>query len=171
VSVPTPAQRVANAWRETVDDAASIRSLVVRPLAMGWATVDLDRAAGELAASLNLPGDGPFRAAPRSAILGGTCRIATGVLPDGGSLVLLEPDTEGRLAGWLARFDEGPVAAWLVIDGPPSAELEAFGRAGLVPSSEGAGPFGPERLVVADAAGAVRRHRFLVAGPAGTIRP
>jgi hypothetical protein len=171
VSDPTPAQRVASAWRETVDDAASIRSLVVRPLAIGWATVDLDRATEELAASLGLPGDGPFRAAPRSAILGGTCRIASGVLPDGGSLVVLEPDTEGRLAGWLARFDEGPVAAWLVVDGPPSAEPEALGRVGLVPSTEGDGPFGPEGLVAADPAVAARRHRFLVAGPAGTIRP
>jgi hypothetical protein len=149
-----------------------IPSLVVRPLAIGWATVDLDRATGELAASLGLPGDYPFRAAARSAILGGTCRLAPGVLPDGGSLVVLEPDTEGRLAASLARFDEGPLAAWLVAEArAPGDALEVLRRAGLTLSAEGGGPFGHERLVVDRLARATGRHRFLVIGPAGTIRP
>jgi hypothetical protein len=169
---PTPAQRVASAWRQAADDAASIRSLVVRPLAIGWATVDLDRATGELAASLGLPGDDPFRAGPRSAVLGGTCRIAAGVLPDGGWLVVLEPDTEGRLAGSLARFDEGPVAAWLLVEAPaPGLGLEELRRAGLTLSTEGDGPFGPEWLIADGPARAPGRHRILVLGPAGTIRP
>lgn len=51
--------------------------------------------------------------APRSMALGCVCRVATGVLFDGGSLALLEPDTEGRLAASLARLGEGPTVAWL----------------------------------------------------------
>ena len=139
-------------------------------MAIGWATVELDRATSELAGALDLPrGQEAFRPAPRNTVLGGACRVAAGVLPDGGSLVVLEPDTEGRLAGSLARLDEGPVAVWFaahLAEGAP----EALGEAGFTVSAEQEGPLGMERLVMSGPTNAAGRYRLLVAPAAGTIR-
>jgi hypothetical protein len=170
VSNPTPAERVVGAWRHAVDGAASLSAVFARPVAIGWATVELDRATSELGRALGLPrGPRAFRPGSRSAVLGGACRVAAGVLPDGGSLVVLEPDTEGRLAGSLARLGEGPVAGWFVA-GAPGVPLEGLLRAGLTVSAEQGGPFGPERLVVGPA-DPVGRYRLLLVPAAGTIAP
>jgi len=166
----TPAERVTAAWRDAVDLAATIRSLDARPIAIGWATVDLERAEGELTAALGLGSDRLFRSAPRSIVLGGTCRVAPEVLPEGGSLVVLEPDTEGRLAGSLARLGEGPVAAWLVVTGR-AGEVAAVRGAGLAVWTEHVGPLGAERLVVDGLDNPPGWHRLLVRRVAGTIRP
>jgi hypothetical protein len=77
--------------------------------------------------------------------------------------VLLEPDTEGRLAATLARFGEGVGAVYVTPrpdhgagpDGAPSAD--AAPRASDAPSAidaarlgrPAAGPLGPGRLVLA----------------------
>lgn len=123
--------------------------------AVGWATVELDRAATELTAVLGLPAD-PFELAADSVALGARCRIGRSVLAGGRSLVLLEPFTEGRLAATLARLGEGPVAVWLgrvPVDGSVSA---------LWP-----GPFGPERIILG---GPIHGpHRLLAGSGAGTI--
>lgn len=171
----TPAQRIATAWREAADDAAAIRSLEARPLGIGWATVDLDRAMAELAVDLGLVDPGAFRPAARSVVLGGTCRIADGVLPGGGLLVVLEPDTEGRLAGSLARLGEGPVAAWLAAEanGPDPDPVDAAATvagAGLAFPLGGDGPLGFERLIVEGRVRATGRYRLLVVRAAGTIQ-
>lgn len=167
---PTTAGRIAEAWRAAVADAAAMTLLDARPLAIGWATVELDRATSELARALGLPGGERFAAAARSETLGGAARVASGVLPDGGSLVVLEPDTEGRLAGSLARLGEGPVAAWLAVN-DAGRGLAALRRAGLTVSSERAGPFGPERLILDGPADTPGRHRLLAVRSAGTIQP
>jgi hypothetical protein len=105
---------------------------MTRPVAKGWATVDLARAAGEMRGSV---ADGAsFEDVARSEVLGATCRRAPGIDVDW--IVLLEPDTEGRLAGFLARHGEGWAATWersedLVMDSSRRAV---------------AGPFGPELL-------------------------
>ena len=53
-----------------------------------------------------------FTAAERSQLLGARCRrAATG---DDEWIVLLEPDTEGRLAAFLARHGEGWAVTWEV---------------------------------------------------------
>jgi hypothetical protein len=137
-----------------------------RPLAIGWATVELDRAAAELGEALGLSPDA-FRPAPRSAVLGCVCRVATGVLPGEGSLAILEPDTEGRLAASLARLGEGPTVAWLEADEPATAAA-ALRAAGIVSSAERDGPFGPERLIVD--APPHGPHRLLAGRSPGTIR-
>lgn len=170
MTLPTTAGRIAEAWRAAVEDAAAMPALSARPLAIGWATVELDRATCELALALGLPGGERFSTAPRSETLGGAARVAAGVLRGGGGLVVLEPDTEGRLAGSLARLGEGPVAAWLAVNDPGTG-LAALRRSGLTVSSERAGPFGPERLVLAGPADTPGRHRLLVVRPAGTIQP
>jgi hypothetical protein len=172
---PTPAQRIASAWREAADDAAAIRSLNARPLGIGWATVDLDRATAELAVDLGLLGPGVFRPARRSAVLGGACRVADGVLPDDGLLVVLEPDTEGRLAGSLARLGEGPLVAWLAGEatGPdldPVDTAAPLAGAGLTLPSGGDGPLGLERLVLEGPVRGPGRYRLLVVRAAGTIQ-
>ncbi len=128
-----------------------------RPHAIGWATVELDRAEAELSVALGLPA-GAFGEAASSAALGASGCIAVGVLPDGLSLVILEPSTEGRLAGTLARHGEGPAVVWY-------ATGSAATGVGLATAQPG--PFGPERLVADDPIHGP--HRFLIVGVAGTI--
>jgi hypothetical protein len=122
-------------------------------VAVGWATVELDRAAEELARWL---GRGEiFADAPSSSLLGARCRIGRSGAA-GPWIVLLEPSTEGRLAASLARTGEGWVAVWTA--DPPDA-----GRW----SAERPGPLGAERLALG---GPVEGpHRLLVR--VATIRP
>jgi hypothetical protein len=103
-------------------------------VARGWATVDLERAAGELAATL--AASSTFEVAAASTLLGARC--VRGTAADGrGLIVLLEPDREGRIAAFLARHGEGWAATWLAE--PVSPEEAARGAA--LP-----GPLGTERL-------------------------
>jgi hypothetical protein len=104
---------------------------VRRIVGRGWATVDAERAATELS---DLVGDGGFAVVERSPWLGASCRRGRAVdAADGEWIVLLEPDTEGRLAGFLARHGEGWAATW-----------EDVGEAALPGTRRG--PFGPESL-------------------------
>lgn len=122
--------------------------------ARGWATVELDRAAVELA-SLLVPGDA-FVPAPDCVHLGASCRIGRLAAPSdeaGQWLVLLEPSTEGRLALTLARHGEGWCATWLEADPAAPASTSAF-RVGPLGSERlllDGPPSGPHRLVVSAA--------------------
>jgi hypothetical protein len=90
---------------------------------LGWGTVDLDRAADELATEAGLDG-ALVRPAPEDAALGASARRLD--LADG-PLLLLEPRTEGRLAAALARHGEGPVAIYLAAaDGVRDAGAAGF---------------------------------------------
>lgn len=128
-----------------------------RPLALGWATVELDRAAFELAKELGLS-PAAFAPAGVSETLGAFCRVADAALPDGVSLAILEPATEGRIAATLARLGEGPAVVWF-----PADDAIAPGTSAARP-----GPFGPERLVLG--APVHGPHRLLVTTEPGTIR-
>ena len=134
-------------------------------VAVGWATVDLDRAA---AAWLErLPAGTAFVDAPDSVLLGARCRraraTAAGLQRDDLEgeldLLLLEPSAEGRLAATLARHDEGWAATWFAVDETddaadagvlvgvdPWAEDDAFAKP--LRSAVRAGPVGPERLLL-----------------------
>jgi hypothetical protein len=161
----TPRDRVEAALLAAGGAPAS-RVARAQPIAVGWATVDLDRAAVDLAAAFGL-GVERFRPAARSIALGCVCRVVSGVLLAGGSLALLEPDTEGRLAASLARLGEGPTVTWLVVT-QPMTSVEALRTAGFPVSAERNGPFGPERLIVD---GPLHGPHRLVVGPSpGTIR-
>jgi len=81
---------------------------------IGWATVDLERAERELSAALATELRTVFAA--RDEALGAAQRVAT-TAELGFALVLLEPDTEGPLAGLLARHAEGVVAAYVDVAG------------------------------------------------------
>ena len=125
---------------------------MTRVVGRGWATVDLERA--EVALS-DLVGGGGFVDAERSAWLGARCRRARAVeRSDGEWIVLLEPDTEGRLAGFLARHGEGWAATW-----------EDGGDAALTGARTG--PLGPESLE----SGQPARGPFRLRTTAATIEP
>jgi hypothetical protein len=129
----------------------------IRPVAVGWATVELDRAADELAADLAIEA-GTFVAGADSVALGARTRVARAVLPGGISIAILEPATEGRLVAILARHDEGPAAIWF------EADETRFGQPPAGRIIPGGGPFGPERLLATGPP-----DRFLVERGPGTI--
>jgi hypothetical protein len=113
----------------------ALAGLAVRIVALGWATVDLDRAWAELSApepaAEPASGPRPARASARDDLLGARTRWSA---DDGGGigLILLEPDTEGRLAASLAHRGEGPVALYLAPVGIDLAvALERIGAGGL----------------------------------------
>ena len=113
---------------------------------MGWATVELDRAEAELAEWLaGEAGDPDDDVA--DPILGARARrrVADG-LP-GEQIVLLEPTTEGRLAGSLVRDGEGPCALYVHPAGGLDGWLERARERGVGTSSVEAGPFGRSVLV------------------------
>ena len=130
------------------DALARLRKAVEpRRAVAGWATVELDRAEIEVADALSALHDlrdPRVEDAPDERVLGARCRLLR-YAADRDTL-LLEPSTEGRLAAALVRHGEGTVALYLLADaGAP----ERARRAGFGLSSQGRGPFGPERLVVA----------------------
>jgi hypothetical protein len=124
---------------ESIRADAAVRDpwLAELPVAgIGWATVELDRAAGELAAA------GPFGAVPSDVALGASARRSP--IEKGGppAIVLLEPDTEGLLAAALARFGEGALVVYLgALD---RADVDDTPRLG----PPRPGPLGPARLVI-----------------------
>ncbi|HUG30808.1 MAG TPA: hypothetical protein VMQ65_09895 [Candidatus Limnocylindria bacterium] len=146
-------------WRELVDAAEAVRaaaftydaSLEGLPLAgIGWAAVDFERAQQELDARLGLEEDDaatPWTPIARDPALGARAWLRsageTGP-PDirRPALVLLEPDTEGRIAASLARFGEG-VAVIYLGDGP----------AGPGRLLRGGGMWGPHVVVVGSSGG------------------
>lgn len=137
-----------------------------RVSALGWATVELDRATAELGDGLGVPSEG-FVEVADAVLLGARCRVASSVLPNEVSIVALEPITEGRLAATLARLGEGPAVVWLAVDdlvGAVAAVQESGGHTSLART----GPFGQECLVLD---GPIHGpHRLLVEWP-GTIHP
>jgi hypothetical protein len=105
-------------------------------IAVGWGTVDLERAT---AALTNLD----LRPAPPDLSLGARARLG---YPGPIGLVVLEPLTEGRLAAFLARHGEG-LAVLYEEQGPadrswPEAAGTPLGRPGrLAPGGSRWGPF------------------------------
>lgn len=142
-------------------------AMVGTPVAVGWATVELDRAVVELGRALGLPTD-RFAAAVDSVHLGARCLVAHAALPGDRSLVVLESSMEGRLAATLARHGEGPVAIWLAIADWATAATPGPPNVGVTTSSERTGPLGFERLVLG---GPIHGPHRLLVRPPGTIPP
>jgi hypothetical protein len=167
---PTPEEA------ELTDDRPATPRLL-RLAGLGWATVELDRAADELGMWL---GEAPDQDAPDAAdpLLGARARLRlAGGLP-GDTVLLLEPSTEGRLAASLVRDGEGPAALYL----RPAVGLRAWAvdaRArGVTLSARRVGPLGGSLLVVGGPVAGP--HLVIVDGPgarasrapaAGTIAP
>lgn len=126
---------------ETASDEVVGRLLAVVGAAetnVGWATVELDRARGDVAG-----GTEPPEVLARDPHLGAHVRRVTA--RTGEPLFLLEPDTEGRLAATLARHGEGPHVTYVVAG--PDAPARAV-AAGFALSTAEAGPLGRQRLVL-----------------------
>ncbi len=140
--------------RARLEIAIPGRGVEARPLAIGWATVESERAEAELVHAFGAR-LGAFEDAPDDPYLGARCRSAAG--GPASFLTVLEPTTEGRLAGSLARLDEGPLVTWFTLEMSPVDGV----------SEATDGPFGPERLVVLGPRDG--RYLFLLAGRPGTI--
>jgi len=159
-------------------------------VALGWATVDLDRT--ELAFRETLPGGSRLgrEDLPDDVLLGARCRGIRTDLPNLPMVILVEPSTEGRLAASLARYGEGPAAAWVVAAGATEVTVvrgtpdlpSTLGAGGIgAPGLPGAvspaarrstaepGPLGPEILLLDGAVAGP--HRLLVLVRPGTITP
>jgi hypothetical protein len=116
---------------------------------IGWATVELERAAGELDAAFQRAGmpKPAWTPVPRDELLGASAWSSHEWWPtwgqeDAPAIVVLEPDTEGRLAAALARAGEGVRAVYLSAEDPQRINATRVGR----PSP---GPLGSGRLVLA----------------------
>jgi hypothetical protein len=115
-----------------------------RAVGRGWATVELDRAEAHVRDLLG--GDLQFSDALRSTLLGARCRRAA--TTDGEWIVLLEPDTEARLAASLARHGEGWAATWELGDATRPGTPGPLGPEFLARDQPARGPF---RLILTTA--------------------
>ena len=147
MTAPTALDRIGVLLAQVAEVQARLPTGVHHePIAVGWATVELDRAAVELAAELDLSPDG-FRAASASPVLGARCLVANALLPGRLAFALMEPSTEGRLAASLARFAEGPAVVWLAEPRLSAGLTRGRASGDELPIAE-VGPFGAERLIL-----------------------
>jgi hypothetical protein len=101
-----PASEVARELAETV--VPGRLEPAERVIGLGWATVDLERTVAQATAVRWEP-------MTREDAVGASALVTR--IGDV-ALVLLEPDTEARLAASLARFGEGLCIAYVAGDGP-----------------------------------------------------
>jgi hypothetical protein len=127
-------------------------------LAIGWATVDRERFAGDARS-------GPLQALPDDPHLGAfVVRQGTG-RP---YALVLEPETEGRLAASLVRFGEGPAAVYLRCGpGGLAAFVDDARRRGSAVSVIRSGPLGPSVLLLGGPAWGP--HVLVVEAPADVL--
>ena len=119
---------------------------------IGWATVELERAAEDLTAAFVRAGmpEPAWAPAPREGLLGASAWVShewwpTWTPDEPPAIALLEPDTEGRLAATLARFGEGVGAVYVA---PRASDAEGRIEPARVGRPSG-GPLGAGRLVLA----------------------
>jgi hypothetical protein len=111
---------------------------VVDLLAIGWATVDRERFLEGL-------GPGPVERLARDPHLGAFVVRHSLARPQA---LVLEPDTEGRLAASLARSGEGPAAIYVTTQGGLDAFVADTRRRSAPVSSVRPGPFGPSVVLL-----------------------
>ena len=194
-----PGSRTSRAVAGPVATAGSFRSAspTARFLALGWATVELERPAASRPAVL-------WEAAPRDAVVGARALVgragitadmppagpapATGTPPgadvghaaaarafpapvDVVPIVLLEPDTEGCLEAALARHGEGPAVLYLRVPAVTTSRMPArLARLGIR-ARAGTGPFGPEWAILGSQARSPTLVMVPDAGPAEHADP
>ena len=122
------------------------RTPSLRLAALGWATVDTERAGRDFAVALDLPGvPEPLRPEP---LLGAfASRVRDPRLP-GGHVILLEPSTEARAVASLVRDGEGPCTLYLVPDDSLAGWLGRARSAGIAASRPDDGPLGRAALIL-----------------------
>jgi hypothetical protein len=128
---------IATALEPAVAGALDDGAAPGRVEGIGWATVELDRAATELATALGLVDRTAFAPSAEASWLGAFTRRAR---PPGGPwIALLEPSREGRLAAFLARHGEGVAAVYV-----------SRGGGGPAPPWLARGPLGGERWLAGE---------------------
>jgi hypothetical protein len=141
----TAARRLVEAGESILHAAAGDVPELAHALleAVGWATVDLDRA-NEAFDVADVAGAGAgWQSTPRDAHLGATARSrVTPLEPRGPTLILLEPDTEGRLAAALARHGERVAAIYV-----SGAAIATTATRSML-SDAADGPLGPARRLL-----------------------
>src|SRR4051812_41048171 len=115
-------------------------------LALGWATVDTERAATEFVNALDLPATAT--SVDRDRLLGAYAHQLVDERFPGGRLLILEPSTEGRLASSLARDGEGPAVVYLGAFGGLEAWIAQARTLGVVVSRPEDGPLGRSILIL-----------------------
>jgi len=129
---------------ESAPDAGAGARLVLH--ALGWATVELDRAEAELDPWLGPPAPGPRERLDGD--LGARVVLRAGAGLPGTWTALLEPSTEGPTSASLARDGEGPCALYLrPADGLDAWISQAAARAGVAAGTPRDGPFGRQLLL------------------------
>ncbi len=118
-----------------------------RLVALGWATVDLERTLADLGPTAGPPGPTTGPPTPDEPLLGARAAL---VRAGPSMLVILEPVTEGRLAAALARHGEGVCALYLRTDAPLGAgtRTTALGVQGRLLADDL--PWGPFLIEVGD---------------------
>jgi hypothetical protein len=107
-------------------------------VAIGWATIEIERAERELDAAIGEGGS--WADASRDVLLGARAAVYRAVAAKRPRLVVLEADTEGRLAASLARRGEGVAAVYVTVRRGAVLAAGAFG----IPAG---GPLGRGRRV------------------------
>jgi len=142
---------------ELLDAALTGISVVAELIAVGWATVELERAIAADPAG--------FEVAPDDVLLGAFARRST----RGDRLILLEPNTEGPLVATLARWGEGPAALYLSVPGDALPPGSPAGLDVAIRPSVRGGPFGPSILLAGGSSAGP--HVVLVNEPARAAIP
>lgn len=119
----------------------------LRLIALGWATVELERAAREFAGLVFVPAADDLALGAQS-LVGRAAHDGEHPLDVDPVLVLLEPATEGRIAARLARHGEGPAVLYVAGPGGPDATGAAWRGAGVGAGGRAPGPFGPSVLAL-----------------------
>jgi hypothetical protein len=109
-------------------------------VAIGWATVDRERFLADATAGANVD-------LPRDPHLGAFA-VRHGAAESWPQILVLEPDTEGRLVGSLVRFAEGPAAVYVVAHDGLEAFVAAARRRGTPISGVRPGPLGPSAILL-----------------------
>jgi hypothetical protein len=126
-------------------DVDSALAVVAGPglveLARIWATVDLDRTLASLGIE---PG---AEATVPDALLGARV-VVLPPGPDGSSLAVAEPSTEGRLAATLARNGEGLAGRYLAVTDGLGRARDRAAASGVAISRVEDGPFGSSMLLL-----------------------
>lgn len=165
-------------WSELLASAAAIRATAAErePAAsgmvlagIGWATVERERAIRELDELLGTEGAADLAAgrqraswqpAARDELLGASAWIRVAPGNPSTMLLVLEPDTEGRLAASLARWGEGVLAVYV-----RPAAAEVF-EPGAQPTPANHDPEPPAPLRTAAGSGPLGPGRLVAGGPA-----
>ncbi|HEX2753894.1 MAG TPA: hypothetical protein VHM48_00430 [Candidatus Limnocylindrales bacterium] len=117
-------------------------------LAVIWATIELERALGDLGPTPDAAGATVSAAGAVEDPFLGARVVVVPSHENGIRIALAEPSTEGRLAATLARNGEGPAGRYVLAPFALAVVEARAAAANVVLSKPASGPFGPAVLVL-----------------------